>query len=46
MAKTAKKEEKKILLRLPERLAAKIVKRAFENQRSINGQIVYELDQK
>ncbi len=46
MAKTAKKEEKKILLRLPEKVAAKVAKRADENQRSINGQIVFELDQK
>lgn len=46
MAKTGKKDEKMILLRLPIRIARALEKRAEQNQRSVNGQIVYELDQK
>lgn len=43
MAKTGKKEEKKLLLRLPLKIAKAVEKRAADNQRSLNGQIVYEL---
>lgn len=45
----AKKEEnsvKKLLLRLPKKLALAVEKRATENNRSTNGQIVHELEQK
>lgn len=43
MAKTGKKDEKKLLLRLPLKIAKAVEKRAADNQRSLNGQIVYEL---
>jgi len=43
MAKTAKTPEKKLLLRLPSPLAKEIERRAKKYQRSVNGQIVYEL---
>lgn len=46
MAKPGKKEEKKLLLRLPLKIAKAVEKRAADNQRSLNGQIVYELDSK
>ena len=43
MAKTSKKDEKKILLRLPAALAKEMKRRADKFRRSVNGQIVYEL---
>jgi len=43
MSKTSKKTEKKILLRLPSDLAKEVERRAKKFQRSLNGQIVYEL---
>ncbi len=46
MAKNEENGEIKRLLRLPKEIDKKIKKRAAQNQRSINGQIVYELDQK
>lgn len=46
MAKTTKKDEKKLLLRIPGKVFKGVEKRATDNQRSVNGQIVYELDQK
>ena len=46
MAKTPEKTEKKLLLRLPIKTAKAVKERAKQNQRSINGQIVYELDTK
>lgn len=46
MAKTQKKDEKKLLLRLPKR-AYEAVKRASEiSKRSINSEIEYAIEQK
>lgn len=44
MAKTPKKDEKKILLRLPAKVAKAVEVRAKQNERSVNGQIIYELN--
>ena len=43
MTKTAENSEKKILLRLPAKVANEVAKRAKQRQRSVNGQIVFEL---
>lgn len=42
----AKKEEKQLLLRIKTSAYNKVKKRAKENERSINSQIVYEIDNK
>ncbi len=44
MVKQAKNNEKRILLRLPATVAKEIKRRADKFRRSVNGQIVYELD--
>lgn len=46
MAKKRENKVKKLLLRLPAELADKVEKRAKENNRSTNRQIVHELEQK
>lgn len=46
MAKKTTKPVKKLLIRLPNKLATEVEKRAIENNRSVNGQIVHELEQK
>jgi len=46
MGNEVKKQEKKLLLRLPAKTWEKVWKRACSQSRSINGQITYELDQK
>lgn len=46
MAKKRENNTKKLLLRLPARLAVEVEKRATENNRSVNGQIVHELEGK
>lgn len=40
------KNEKTRLLRLPKKLDKAIKERADKNQRSVNSQIIFELDQK
>lgn len=45
MAKKGEIKEKTRLLRLPQKLDKAIKERADKNQRSVNGQIVYELEQ-
>jgi len=42
----AKKDEKQLLLRIKQSAYNKVKKRAKENERSINSQIVYEIDTK
>jgi hypothetical protein len=44
MGKKTENDEKTRLLRLPNRVDKAIQLRAKKNQRSINGQIVFELD--
>lgn len=46
MKKKAKKAVKSRLLRLPLGLDKAVEKRAEENNRSFNGQVIHELDQK
>lgn len=46
MAKKGEKDTKKLLLRLPAKLAVAVEKRADENNRSVNGQIIHELEGK
>lgn len=46
MAKKTENSEKTRLLRLPIKLDKEIQARAKQSHRSINGQIIYELDQK
>lgn len=46
MTKSAKNTEKKRLLRLPAKTDKAVIERAKENQRSVNGQIIFELDQR
>lgn len=45
MAKT-KEKMKARFIRLPEKLDLAIQERARQNRRSVNGQIIFELDQK
>lgn len=45
MAKNSENKEKTRLLRLSKKLDKAIKERADKNQRSVNGQIVYELEQ-
>jgi len=42
----AKQDEKRLLLRMPIKTAEAVEKRAKKNKRSLNSQIVYELDTK
>lgn len=46
MAKTKKKEEKKLLLRLRPKVYDLVKKASEENNRSINGEIEYSLNEK
>lgn len=46
MKKKPQKQSKKRLLRIPVKLDKELQERAEQNQRSVNGQIIYELDQK
>lgn len=45
MTKKAKKEDKKRLIRIPLEIDKKLQSRAKRMQRSVNAQIIYELDQ-
>ena len=45
MSKTAKKDEKRLLLRIPNKIAKAVKTRAEKNQRSLNGQIIFEIEQ-
>ena len=44
MAKNTENKEKTRLLRIPVKIDKAVQERAKKNQRSINGQIVFELD--
>lgn len=46
MEKTAKKSEKKLLLRLPTKIWERILKASNKNSRSVNGEIVHSLREK
>jgi hypothetical protein len=46
MAKKQENSVKKLLLRLPKKTFLEVEKRAESMSRSVNGQIVYELNQK
>lgn len=46
MSKKPENTIKKLLLRLPKKVAEALEKRATENNRSVNGQIVHELEGK
>lgn len=46
MAKALKNDEKRFLLRIPIKIARAVLARAKQNQRSLNGQIIFEIDQK
>lgn len=46
MAKQSENKEKKVLLRLKKSIYKKVKDRSIESNRSVNGQIEYELDQK
>lgn len=46
MSKSLKTDEKRFLLRIPDKIAKALKVRAEKNQRSLNGQIIFEIDQK